>query len=173
MTHRAIDDNGFFRYADRPIDSVLPNDQCVNCGVSLIGIHTPDLFCSDECRSENPLYIHSDYEPCILCQVVSKAEPVDDLIRHSGGVISFIPMNPVTRGHRIFIPHQHVRNAAHYPSITGQVFAVAASYGAMQKTQFNLISARGGLTPQTVLHLYIHYIPRTENDGLLLPWNSL
>lgn len=172
MIRRAEDNDGFFRYADRPVDAVLPKDICVNCGKSLIGTGSPDLFCGDECRNENPGYVHSYYEPCILCQVVAKAEPVEDLIRHSGGVISFVPLNPVSNGHRIFIPHQHVRDAAHFPSITGQVFAVAAAYGALEKTSFNLISADGGLATQSVNHLYIHYIPRRANDGLLLPWSE-
>lgn len=173
MTWSAEDNDGFFRYADRPDDVEPPADQCLNCGISLIGVDSPDLFCSKECRNENPGYVHSYYKPCILCQVVAKAEPVEDLIRHIGGVISFIPMNPVVPGHRVFIPHQHVRNAAHFPSITGQVFAVAAAFGAIEGTQFNLISASGGLATQSINHLYIHYIPRTEDDGLLLPWSEV
>lgn len=170
---RSIEDaDGFFRSIDTPILTMPATDRCVNCGKLLKDFESPDLFCSDECRNENPDYVHSDSQLCAFCQIVAKAKPVEELIRHGRGVLSFTPRNPVTTGHRIFIPRQHVYDAAHFPSITGQVFAVAAAYAAVAGSQFNLITSAGRFATQTIFHLHVHYVPRAEHDGLLLPWSE-
>lgn len=172
MSRRTEDADGFFRSINTPILTKPETDRCLNCGRLLKDSGSPDLFCSDECRNENPDYIHSESKLCSFCQIVAKAQPVEGLIRHDRGVLSFIPRNPVIDGHRIFIPRQHVYDAAHYPSITGQVFAVAAAYAAVAGSHFNLITNAGRLATQTIFHLHVHYVPRTENDGLLLPWSE-
>lgn len=172
MSRRTEDADGVFRSIDAPILTKPVVDLCLNCGKLLEGSGSADLFCSDDCRNENPDYIHSDFKLCAFCQIVAKAQPVEELIRHSGGVLSFTPRNPVTTGHRIFIPRRHVYDAAHYPSITGQVFAVASAYAAVAGSQFNLITSAGRFATQTIFHLHVHYVPRAEHDGLLLPWSE-
>jgi len=85
-------------------------------------------------------------------------------------VVSFEPLNPVTPGHRLFMPRRHVRNAAEHPLTAKMVFGYAAAYGADMRKDFNLITSVGPAATQTVQHLHIHYVPRRPGDGLTLPW---
>lgn len=172
MSRRPEDADGYFRYANDPVPIAATIDRCVNCGKPLAESGSLDLFCSEDCRSENPTYVHFEYAPCVFCKIASQTESTEDLIRHCRGVLSFTPKRPVTAGHRIFIPHQHVIDAAHFPSITGEVFAVAAAYAAIERREFNLITSAGRAATQNVSHLHVHYVPREEDDGLLLPWSE-
>lgn len=36
----------------------------------------------------------------------------------------------------------------------------------------NLITSRGAAATQSVFHLHLHLVPRTEGDGLALPWRD-
>jgi histidine triad (HIT) family protein len=37
---------------------------------------------------------------------------------------------------------------------------------------FNLITSQGAAATQTVMHLHLHLVPRTDGDGLKLPWSE-
>lgn len=86
------------------------------------------------------------------------------------------PNNPVTPGHLLVIPYEHVADALDRPRVTAAVFEDVALYlralfdmgrgiGA-----FNLITSSGRVASQTVFHLHVHIVPRREGDGLSLPW---
>lgn len=106
---------------------------------------------------------------CIFCQRIRDA----DYDGHgSTGVVSFEPLNPVTPGHRLFVPVLHVEDAASSLIDTGATFEAAASWGRHVGEQFNLITSAGSAATQTVFHLYVHYVPRRPADGLLLPWSN-
>lgn len=87
-------------------------------------------------------------------------------------VADFEPLDPVTEGHRLFVPIEHMDDAADDPIITARTFMVAAAYAAEQPEAFNLITSAGTDATQSVFHLHVHYIPRRENDGLTLPWTG-
>lgn len=83
------------------------------------------------------------------------------------------PINPVTRGHVLVIPEQHVADAAELSHLTGLVFRCAAEWARDNVGgDFNLITSRGAAATQTVMHLHVHVVPRREGDGLLLPWSG-
>lgn len=104
---------------------------------------------------------------CVFCVRISKGEYDRDQPD-----ISFEPLNPVVRGHRLFVPPQHLVDAAAEPEVAGRVFAAAAEYGRRRGEDFNLITSRGEFATQTVGHLHVHYVPREEGDGLTLPWTN-
>lgn len=107
---------------------------------------------------------------CVFC---NKLENDDDVKwNRSGSVGSFIPLNPVVPGHMLFVPFVHAVNAADDPYVTGMVFEEASRYGWVMGQAFNLITSAGTEATQTVFHLHVHYLPRSANDGLMLPWTN-
>ncbi|WP_257721469.1 HIT family protein [Kibdelosporangium phytohabitans] len=75
----------------------------------------------------------------------------------------------VHAAHALVIPRVHVADAAEDPIVTGAVMARAAELLA-EHTDGNLITSRGVHSSQTVYHLHVHVVPRSESDGLPLPW---
>ena len=109
-------------------------------------------------------------EECVFCARVAREEY--DLWATSPGsrVVSFVPLNPVVPGHRLFLPMRHVADAASKPWLTGDVFAQASVYAMGQGCAFNLITSAGTEATQSIRHLHVHYVPRREGDLLPLPW---
>lgn len=103
---------------------------------------------------------------CPFCEYAGPSEVVYD----TGDVFVIEPLNPVTEGHFIVIPREHVEDAAQDPVTTGRVFEVAAEFAGTEP--FNLITSRGEEATQTVRHLHVHYVPRRAGDGLALPWSN-
>lgn len=83
------------------------------------------------------------------------------------------PRNPVVPGHLIFWPRTHFVRADEEPFLFGQLMASIATV-AMNSgmTNYNLIVNNGPQAGQTVHHLHVHLIPRTKDDGLIMPWTN-
>ena len=87
--------------------------------------------------------------------------------------VTFEPLNPVTPGHRLFVPRAHVADALTRPVITGRVMEYAARWATGHNLgPCNLITSAGAEASQTVFHLHLHLVPRCEGDGLPLPWTG-
>ena len=84
----------------------------------------------------------------------------------------FIPLNPVTKGHLLVVPIDHVTDFKDNPIITGNVARVAGEYAKKQSYECNLITSCGENATQSVFHLHFHIVPRYKNDGLTLPWTG-
>lgn len=80
------------------------------------------------------------------------------------------PLNPVTPGHVLVIGARHTENAGQNPSYNSWMFQIAADYVARMGIQANIITSIGPDATQTVMHTHLHIVPRTEGDGLMLPW---
>lgn len=102
---------------------------------------------------------------CVFC-----AHPAVE--RGVGPVADFIPLNPVTPGHRLFVPRRHLEDATTDPLETARVMAVASQWAGEYYESFNLITSVGANATQSVFHLHIHLVPRWPNDGLHLPWTG-
>ena len=107
-------------------------------------------------------------ESCVFCTRISRGEHDKE---YPG--FSFEPLNPVVPGHRLFVPGEHVVDASQDPAVTAKVFAAAAEYARRQGEDFNLITSGGEWATQTVFHLHVHYVPRSLDDGLALPWTEV
>lgn len=109
---------------------------------------------------------------CIFCQILSGAAKAKVVANYPGAIV-IVPLNPVTEGHVLVIPRRHVEDFSAYPSVTGQVMAIAAEHAKKYIYEdCNLITSRGALATQTVRHLHIHLVPRRGADGLHLPWTG-
>lgn len=82
---------------------------------------------------------------------------------------SFEPLNPVTRGHRLFVPTAHYE---HSPQALGRAVEAAQRYGLAHYKDFHLVLNQGANATQTVPHLHVHLVPRRPNDGLVMPWTG-
>lgn len=92
-----------------------------------------------------------------------------------GDVFVIEPINPVTEGHVLVIPREHVGDFAESPVVSTKVLATAIGY--IKKLRegkgpgsWNIITSMGPEATQTVFHLHVHIVPRHWDDGLQLPW---
>lgn len=107
---------------------------------------------------------------CVFCVKISN----DDFLFRSPNhrVVAFQPLNPVVRGHLLFVHILHTPNAGADPDIYAQTSEFAAEFAGQQLSDYNLITSTGEAATQSIHHLHVHYIPRTEGDGLHLPWTN-
>ncbi|QNJ55504.1 histidine triad nucleotide binding protein [Microbacterium phage Phinky] len=114
---------------------------------------------------------------CVFCEIAAGKSPA----KHKGRWIStiiFEPLNPVTPGHLLVAPRQHVTDALEDSSITATTMADAVecvSWLRRAKPEYesvNFITSVGVPATQSVFHLHIHIVPRRDGDGLALPWTG-
>lgn len=108
-------------------------------------------------------------KPCPFCVRIEKEEYDDTAVL---GIVSFEPLNPVTPGHRLFVPKAHVASAADSPLHAALAMKAAGIELHDSGGQANIITSIGSDATQTVRHLHIHLVPRRKNDGLILPWTN-
>jgi histidine triad (HIT) family protein len=104
---------------------------------------------------------------CPFCARVQAGdyEPTDN-----ADIVTFEPLNPVTAGHRLFLPRVHVPDYRARPKLLGRTMTEAARWALTADE--NLIISSGGYATQTVMHFHVHLVPRRPNDGLQLPWSG-
>lgn len=113
-----------------------------------------------------------DHETCPFCRIAFHGAPVEGFKWAGDRVMTFTPLNPVTPGHRLFVPIEHVGSAAADPEVAGRTMEAAARYVHEHIAQANIITSIGEYATQTVHHLHIHVVPRRFGDGLALPWTA-
>lgn len=117
---------------------------------------------------------------CVFCKRISDGE-------FDGGTLSavhFEPLNPVTPGHRLFVPTEHIgplvnpygldKESGQYGTPMNDIMTLLymwRQYTGLTE-HFNLILNAGTDASQTIPHMHLHYIPRHEGDGLVLPWTD-
>lgn len=105
---------------------------------------------------------------CPFCAIIGGEAPAT-VVRRWADAIAIVPFNPVTEGHLLVIPTQHIWDASESPYIAGLAMARAAE---LAVPPFNIITSAGQVATQSVFHLHLHIVPRREDDGLALPWWS-
>lgn len=102
---------------------------------------------------------------CVFC----------NLARHEGvDILCMEPLNPVTKGHLIVFSAKHSIDFMDNVSITMAVMEQASKIAKKLGGDFNLITSKGKNATQSVfhLHLHVHLVPRSKDDGLKLPWTN-
>jgi histidine triad (HIT) family protein len=107
---------------------------------------------------------------CPFCAIISGEAPAT-VVRHWPDAIAIKPILPVTPGHTLIIPVEHVANACADPRVASIAMHRAAEY-ARGEGPLNIITSVGREATQTVTHLHIHVVPRHDGDGLALPWTG-
>lgn len=132
--------------------------KCARCGCERSNDDLAQAVCVATAKGQE--------NPCIFCEIVAGRAPAKVVGRWAEAIV-IVPLNPVTEGHLLVIPTQHVMDARIEPITTGMVMARAAS---LAPHPCNLITSVGAEATQTVFHLHVHIVPRREGDGLPLPW---
>lgn len=109
--------------------------------------------------------------PCVFCDIVAGRAPAY-IVERGPGWTAFTPLNPVTPGHTLVVPTQHVEHFTENAMVTALVVRAAAVLAAKMGGDMNLITSKGPSATQTVKHLHIHLVPRAPGDGLVLPWTG-
>jgi histidine triad (HIT) family protein len=118
----------------------------------------------------------SDRDPdCIFCKIVAGELPAQ-IVDEDELTVTFMDVNPATRGHMLAVPRRHSRDLLEIEREDLEAVAVAAQRAARKAHDrlgadgVNLLNSRGPAAWQTVYHFHIHIIPRYEGDPLRLPW---
>lgn len=112
--------------------------------------------------------IPSPASGCVFCDIATGRESAV-VVRDWPNALAIVPLNPVTAGHVLVVPKDHVPDATADPEVAAQAMRRAAQF-ARGVGDVNLITSVGAAATQTVRHLHVHVIPRLEGDGLALPW---
>ena len=113
-------------------------------------------------------------DDCIFCKIVAGELPAER-VQEDEHTVSFMDLNPWTRGHALVIPRRHSRNLYEVPDDDLRHTAAAAKLLAERmRDRFacdgvNLLNACEPAAWQTVFHFHIHVIPRYVDDPLRLP----
>ena len=112
---------------------------------------------------------------CLFCKIVAGEIPAT-VVASDERTVTFMDINPATRGHALVIPRAHARDLLEIDP--ADLAAVAQAGQRMARTAkttlqadgINLINSCGADAWQTVFHFHLHVIPRYKDDPLQLPW---
>jgi histidine triad (HIT) family protein len=123
---------------------------------------------------------HDPDGDCIFCRIVAREIPAF-VLDEDERTLTFMDINPGTRGHALVIPKAHSRDLLAIGPEDLQATILSAQRLAARMMDklgcdgVNLVNACGAAAWQTVFHLHIHVIPRYEGDPsrdtMRLPWN--
>ena len=94
------------------------------------------------------------------------------MVHEDDTVVVFMDLNPVTRGHLLVVPREHVVGLEDLDGATGaQVWSVgqdmarALRRSGIRCEGINMFVCDGEVAFQTVFHFHLHVIPRYAGDG--------
>lgn len=111
---------------------------------------------------------------CVFCCiVVGRADAA--LVYRDERVTAFLDHHPVTPGHLLVIPNDHLPSLADISEdlgahlfVVGQRLAAALRSSSLPCDGINLFLADGEVAFQEVSHAHLHVIPRTPGDGFTI-----
>ena len=112
---------------------------------------------------------------CLFCRIVAGELPAQ-IVEETDRTVSFMDINPATRGHALVIPRRHSTNLLEIEREDLEATIVAAQSLARRMVDrlgadgVNLLNSNGRAAWQTVFHFHVHVIPRYQGDPLRLPW---
>ncbi|MGZ8632315.1 MAG: HIT domain-containing protein [Solirubrobacteraceae bacterium] len=112
---------------------------------------------------------------CLFCKIVAGELPAT-IVAEDERTVSFMDINPATRGHALIVPREHAGDLLAVGDEDLSACAAAArriaarAKDALGADGVNLLNSNGSAAWQTVFHFHLHVIPRYRNDPLRLPW---
>jgi histidine triad (HIT) family protein len=112
---------------------------------------------------------------CVFCKIVAGELPAT-VVGEDERTLSFMDINPATRGHALVVPREHVADLLEIGQEDLAAIGVAAKRLAARAKEalgadgVNLLNSCGAAAWQTVFHFHVHVIPRYRDDPLRLPW---
>ncbi len=114
-------------------------------------------------------------QDCLFCRIVAGEIP-SQRIDENESTVSFMDINPATRGHALVVPRTHSADLHDIdPGDLAACAHTAQRIAARARDRLgadgvNLLNACGPAAWQTVFHFHVHVIPRYTDDPLRLPW---
>ena len=111
---------------------------------------------------------------CLFCRIVAGELPATR-VDEDERTITFMDINPATRGHVLVVPREHVKDLLEIDAGALEAVTLAAQRVAkvmpdrLGADGVNLLNSCGRAAWQTVFHFHVHVIPRYEDDPLELP----
>lgn len=122
-------------------------------------------------------YATSQDPGCVFCAIVDERAPAS-VVYEDEDVIAFMDINPVTPGHLLVVPKQHLPALADVSDgLGGHLFNVAQRLAAALRASdvrsdgINLFYADGEAALQEIFHAHLHVIPRFPDDGFTIDAN--
>lgn len=112
---------------------------------------------------------------CPFCKIVAGELPAT-IVAEDERTVSFMDINPATRGHALIVPREHAGDLLAVGDEDLSACAAAARRlaarveDALGADGVNLLNSNGSAAWQTVFHFHLHVIPRYRDDPLRLPW---
>ena len=112
---------------------------------------------------------------CLFCKIVAGELPAQ-IVDEDELTVSFMDINPATRGHALVVPRRHSQDMLEASDEDLAATILAARRLAQRVRErlgadgVNLLNSCGSAAWQTVFHLHVHVIPRYADDPLKLPW---
>lgn len=115
---------------------------------------------------------------CVFCKIIDGSIP-SKKVYEDDYVYAFMDITPLSKGHTLLIPKEHVANVFELsPETASHLFSVApvianAIKDAFQPAGMNLLNNNGEAAEQSVFHFHLHFIPRyDEKDGYKSIWKT-
>jgi histidine triad (HIT) family protein len=112
---------------------------------------------------------------CLFCKIVAGELPAT-IVAEDERTVSFMDINPATRGHALVVPRTHATDLLAVGEDDLAACAAAARHlaarakDALSADGVNVLNSCGKAAWQTVFHFHLHVIPRYDDDPLRLPW---
>lgn len=106
---------------------------------------------------------------CAFCGIVAGSVPAR-VVLDEGGVVAFLDVRPVFKGHVLVVPRRHRDTLADLaPAELGEVMAAVQRLAVAVESGLGAggswISLNNRVS-QSVPHVHVHVVPRTRGDGL-------
>ena len=114
---------------------------------------------------------------CVFCKIVTGKIP-STKVYEDEGVLAFIDIGPIVKGHVLVIPKAHFDSLTEVPAATlARIMeavqrVAAAQMAGLGADGVNLHQANGAAAGQVVPHVHFHVIPRFNDDGHRWNWKS-
>ena len=115
---------------------------------------------------------------CIFCKIIDGSIP-SLKVYEDEYVFAFMDVFPVTKGHTLLVPKQHVKDLFEMPEdVARNLYAAAPKIANAIKDAFepqgmNTLNNNGAFAGQSVFHYHLHFIPRyDETDGIKVKWET-
>jgi histidine triad (HIT) family protein len=118
-----------------------------------------------------PVTPGGDATTCPFCAIARGEDSSAEILGEGERWLAFFPRDPVTPGHTLIIPRDHVADLwALEPDEAKDLMAAVVRVGrainaAIEPEGMNLITSAGEAAEQTIFHLHLHVVPRWRRDG--------
>lgn len=113
---------------------------------------------------------------CVFCEIVDREDPDAREIYRDANTVAFFPTEPAVLGHTMVVPRRHVATVWELDEDLARHLGVAtvriahAIKSSLHPDGLNIIQSNGEAASQSVMHLHVHVVPRTDGDRIGQIW---